>query len=61
MEVTDASGYPGRADQVFSPQNEAEVVALLKRASAEHRDEWAKVAKLAGGRSLCLARSQDER
>jgi FAD/FMN-containing dehydrogenase len=34
-EITDASGYPGYADQVFSPGTEEEVVAILRRASAE--------------------------
>jgi FAD/FMN-containing dehydrogenase len=36
MDITDASGYPGSADQVFSPENEEQVVEVLKRASAEH-------------------------
>ena len=36
MEVTDASGYPGRADQVSSPASEEEVIAILRRASAEN-------------------------
>jgi FAD/FMN-containing dehydrogenase len=36
LEVTDASGYPGRADQVFSPGTEEEVVAILRRATAEN-------------------------
>src|ERR1700722_424194 len=36
MDITDASGYPGNADQVFSPENEEQVVAILKRASAEN-------------------------
>ena len=34
-EITDASGYPGRADRVFSPESEAEVVQILQKASAE--------------------------
>jgi FAD/FMN-containing dehydrogenase len=34
--VTDASGYPGRAGQIFSPENEAEIAALLQKASVEH-------------------------
>src|SRR5580693_7680147 len=36
MDITDASGYPGSADQVFSPENEEQVVGILKRASAEN-------------------------
>jgi FAD/FMN-containing dehydrogenase len=36
MDITDASGYPGNADQVFSPENEGQVVEILKRASAEN-------------------------
>lgn len=36
MEITDASGYPGSADQIFSPENEEQVVEILKRASAEN-------------------------
>src|SRR5580698_10547891 len=36
MDITDASGYPGSADQVFSPENEGQVVEILKRASAEN-------------------------
>ncbi|HEV8415837.1 MAG TPA: FAD-binding oxidoreductase [Bryobacteraceae bacterium] len=35
MDITDASGYAGRADQVFSPRNEEEIAAILVRASAE--------------------------
>jgi FAD/FMN-containing dehydrogenase len=35
MDITDASGYPGNADQVFSPENEDQVVDILKRAAAE--------------------------
>ncbi len=35
MEITDASGYAGRADQVFTPRSEEEVAAILVRASAE--------------------------
>jgi len=34
VDVTDASGYPGRADQIFSPSTEEEVVEVLQRASA---------------------------
>jgi FAD/FMN-containing dehydrogenase len=36
MDITDASGYPGNAEQVFSPENEEQVVEILKRASAEN-------------------------
>ena len=35
MDITDASNYPGHADQVFAPETESEVAAILKRASAE--------------------------
>lgn len=35
MEITDASGYAGRADQVFTPRSEEEIAAILTRASAE--------------------------
>lgn len=35
MEITDASGYAGRADQVFTPRNEEEIAAILTRASSE--------------------------
>lgn len=36
MDITDASGYPGSADQVFSPENEEQIAAILKRASDEN-------------------------
>jgi FAD/FMN-containing dehydrogenase len=36
MDITDASGYPGSAEQVFSPESEEQVVEILKRASAEN-------------------------
>src|ERR1035437_3417239 len=36
MDITDASGYPGSAEQVFSPENEEQVVEILQRASAEN-------------------------
>src|ERR1700692_3653057 len=36
MDITDASGYPGSAEQIFSPQDEGQVVEILKRASAEN-------------------------
>ena len=35
MDISDVSGYPGHADQVFSPKNEEELAAILARASAE--------------------------
>jgi len=35
MEITDASGYAGRADQVFTPRSEEEVASILARASSE--------------------------
>lgn len=35
MDISDVSGYPGHADQVFSPKDEAELAAILARASAE--------------------------
>ena len=34
-DITDVSGYPGHADQVFSPRDEAELAAMLARASGE--------------------------
>jgi len=35
MDITDASGYAGRADQVFTPRSEHELAAILARASSE--------------------------
>jgi FAD/FMN-containing dehydrogenase len=35
VDISDVSGYPGHADQVFSPKNEEELAAILARASAE--------------------------
>jgi len=35
MDITDASGYAGRADQVFTPRNEEELAEILVRASSE--------------------------
>jgi FAD/FMN-containing dehydrogenase len=35
MHISDASGFSGRADQVFAPSNEDEVAAILSRASRE--------------------------
>jgi FAD/FMN-containing dehydrogenase len=34
IEITDTSGYPGHAEQIFSPSNEAEIVEILTRAAA---------------------------
>jgi len=34
-DITDASGYAGRADQVFTPRSEEELAAILVRASSE--------------------------
>jgi FAD/FMN-containing dehydrogenase len=35
VDITDASNYPGHADQVFSPETESEVAAILKRATQQ--------------------------
>jgi FAD/FMN-containing dehydrogenase len=35
MDITDASGYAGQADRVFTPRNEEEVAAILAQASSE--------------------------
>lgn len=35
MDITDASNYPGHADQLFTPETESEVASILKRASQE--------------------------
>jgi FAD/FMN-containing dehydrogenase len=35
MDITDASGYAGQADQVFTPRSEEEVAAILARASSQ--------------------------
>jgi FAD/FMN-containing dehydrogenase len=35
VNITDASNYPGQAEEVFSPETETEVVDILKRASAQ--------------------------
>lgn len=35
MEITDASGYAGQADQVFTPRSEEEIAAILTRASSQ--------------------------
>jgi FAD/FMN-containing dehydrogenase len=36
VDITDVSGYPGHADQVFTPNDEEELGAILARASAEN-------------------------
>jgi FAD/FMN-containing dehydrogenase len=35
VDISDVSGYPGHADQVFSPRDEEELAAILARASNE--------------------------
>src|ERR1700733_3137661 len=35
MEITDASGYAGHADQIFTPRSEEEIATILVRASSE--------------------------
>jgi len=35
MQITDASGYAGQADQVFTPRSEEEVAEILVRASSQ--------------------------
>lgn len=35
MEISDASGYAGRADQVFTPRSEEEIAAILTRAASQ--------------------------
>jgi len=35
IDLTDASGYPGHAERVVTPENEQEVAEILRRASAE--------------------------
>ncbi len=35
MDITDASGYAGQADHVFTPRSEDELAAILSRASSE--------------------------
>src|SRR6185369_1621318 len=35
MDISDVSGYPGHADQIFSPPDEAELAAILTRAGSE--------------------------
>jgi len=35
MEITDASNYPGHAEELFAPETESEVAAILKRASQQ--------------------------
>lgn len=35
MDITDASNYPGHADQLFTPETESEVAAILQRATQQ--------------------------
>ena len=35
MDIVDASGYAGHADQVFTPRSEEEIAAILSRASSQ--------------------------
>ena len=35
MEITDASNYPGHAEEVFTPETESELAAILKRATQQ--------------------------
>jgi len=35
VDITDASNYPGQADQLFTPETESEVAEILKRASQQ--------------------------
>jgi FAD/FMN-containing dehydrogenase len=35
VDITDASNYPGHADQLFTPETESEVASILKRASQQ--------------------------
>ena len=35
MDITDASNFPGQADQLFTPETESEVAAILQRASQQ--------------------------
>jgi FAD/FMN-containing dehydrogenase len=35
VDITDASNYPGQADQLFTPETESEVASILKRASQQ--------------------------
>src|SRR5262245_11166298 len=36
MDITDASGYAGHADQVFTPSSEDQIAEILARATAEN-------------------------
>ncbi|MEQ1884296.1 MAG: FAD-binding oxidoreductase [Bryobacteraceae bacterium] len=66
MDLTDASGYPGHADQTFSPETDQQVAELLQRASSEKipvtpAGAWTGLAGGAspqGGWSISLARFQ---
>src|SRR5437763_14067794 len=35
MNISDASGFSGEADQIFTPQNEEEIAQILTRATVE--------------------------
>jgi len=35
VEITDASNYPGHAEELFAPETETELAAILKRASQQ--------------------------
>ncbi len=35
MEITDASNYPGHAEELFAPETESELASILKRASQQ--------------------------
>jgi FAD/FMN-containing dehydrogenase len=35
MQITDASGYAGQADQIFTPRSEEEIAEILARASSQ--------------------------
>jgi FAD/FMN-containing dehydrogenase len=35
VDITDASNFPGQADQLFTPETESEVASILKRASQQ--------------------------
>ena len=35
MDITDASNFPGQADQLFTPETESEVADIQKRASQQ--------------------------
>jgi FAD/FMN-containing dehydrogenase len=37
VDITDASNFPGQADQLFTPETESEVASILKRASQQKK------------------------